>query len=166
MIKGKANEIVPTITCTSSNVVKTILQSFDQNKDLNLFFGPDTYMGENLLNMFKLMSTLPDAEIKKLHPNHNRETISKVAERFNYFKQGNCIVHHYFDGSVVEKVRANYTDCLVAGHLEVPGEMFKLAIEKQTMGQGVVGSTSDILNFILDKVRDATTKQEILYGKR
>ncbi|KAG6754134.1 hypothetical protein POTOM_042142 [Populus tomentosa] len=34
--KAYAQELVPTITCTSSNVVKAILQAFAQIPDLNI----------------------------------------------------------------------------------------------------------------------------------
>ncbi|MCH1922282.1 quinolinate synthase NadA, partial [Shewanella sp. A3A] len=43
--KAHAHELVPTITCTSSNVVATILQAFAQIPGLNVWYGPDSYMG-------------------------------------------------------------------------------------------------------------------------
>jgi quinolinate synthase len=45
-------------------------------------------------------------------------------------------------------VRRDYQDAFVTAHLEVPGEMFEIALEAQRHGRGVVGSTSDILGFI------------------
>ncbi|MGB5266017.1 MAG: quinolinate synthase NadA, partial [Polyangiales bacterium] len=38
--KAKAHAIVPTITCTSSNVVRTVLQAAAQIPDVNIWFGP------------------------------------------------------------------------------------------------------------------------------
>src|SRR5690606_17035630 len=40
-VKARAHALVPTITCTSSNVVKTVLQAFAQIEDLHVWFGPD-----------------------------------------------------------------------------------------------------------------------------
>lgn len=39
--------------------------------------------------------------------------------------------------------------------MQVPGEMFTLAMEAKTRGRGVVGSTSNILDFIASHVKDA-----------
>src|SRR5690606_11504813 len=48
----------------------------------------------------------------------------------------------------------SYADVFVTAHLEVPGEMFEVALERQREADaGVVGSTSDILGFIERKVR-------------
>jgi quinolinate synthase len=40
--------------------------------------------------------------------------------------------------------------------MQVPGEMFELAMEAQQEGKGVVGSTSNILSFILAKTKEAS----------
>ena len=61
------------------------------------------------------------------------------------------------------KVRAEYTDAFVTAHLEVPGEMFALALQLQAEGRGVVGSTSNILGFIRDKL-DAAVAAPIMAG--
>ncbi|MDH3727624.1 MAG: hypothetical protein OER77_08845, partial [Myxococcales bacterium] len=53
-----------------------------------------------------------------------------------------------------------YPDAFVTAHLEVPGEMFTLALEAQRRGEGVVGSTSNILSFILGKVDEAIARGE------
>ena len=52
-----------------------------------------------------------------------------------------------FGAEVVEQVRREYPDAYYTAHLEVPGEMFELAVEAQRQGRGVVGSTSNILSF-------------------
>lgn len=153
--KAKAHSIIPTITCTSSNVLQTVLQADAQIDDVNIFFGPDTYMGENLATMLKTLSTMDDAAIKSVHPAHDQKSIAALCERFNYFKQGNCVVHHMFGADVVNQVKDKHPDALVTAHLEVPGEMFTLGLERQGEDRGVVGSTSNILGFILRKVDEA-----------
>jgi len=151
-VKGRSHAVVPTITCTSSNVVQTILQATAQVPDLNIWYGPDTYMGANLHTLFSRLAAQPDEEIAALHPAHNQQTIRALLERFDYFKQGNCVVHHMFGAEVVAKVRSEYADAYHTAHLEVPGEMFELAAEAAREGRGVVGSTSNILNFIYDQL--------------
>lgn len=53
MTKALADRSVPTITCTSSNVVQTILQTFAQVPDAHVWYGPDTYMGRNVAQLFQ-----------------------------------------------------------------------------------------------------------------
>ncbi|ETV74437.1 hypothetical protein, variant 2 [Aphanomyces astaci] len=153
--KAWAHHIIPTITCTSSNVVQTILQAAAQVPDVSIFYGPDTYMGENLEQMFQNIATLPDDQIRKIHPAHTQATIKSLLSRFDYFKEGNCVVHHMFGDKVTKRVRSDYADVYTTAHFEVPGEMFTLAMEAQNDGRGVVGSTSNILNFIKDKTAAA-----------
>lgn len=151
-VKARAHHMVPTITCTSSNVVKTVLQATAQVPDLHVFFGPDTYMGRNLRELFEGLLQLPEEQIAALHPDHSRETVTRMLERFNYFQQGTCVVHHMFGAEVVKVVEKSYQDAYVTAHLEVPGEMFALALAAQKNNGGVVGSTSNILAFIEKKV--------------
>lgn len=146
--KALAHTIVPTITCTSSNVLQTVLQAAAQIDDVEIFFGPDTYMGQNLARMLDHLGELDDQAIAELHPAHTQASVRSLATRFNYFQQGNCIVHHLFGADVVRKLRTEHADALMTAHLEVPGEMFELALEAQRAGRGVVGSTSNILTFI------------------
>ncbi|MCU0675184.1 MAG: quinolinate synthase NadA [Myxococcota bacterium] len=56
--KAKAHALVPTITCTSSNVVRTVLQAAAQIPDVNVYFGPDTYMGQNLQHLFEALASM------------------------------------------------------------------------------------------------------------
>jgi quinolinate synthase len=151
---------VPTITCTSSNVVQTVLQASAQIPDVHIWFGPDTYMGENLAQMFAGLAEMPDAQIRHLHPAHDRASVRALLPRFHYFEQGTCIVHHMFGAEVVNLVRRHYADVFVTAHLEVPGEMFELGLEAQRDGNGVVGSTSNILAFVLAKVDEAIARGE------
>ncbi|MDH3623917.1 MAG: quinolinate synthase NadA [Myxococcales bacterium] len=158
--KAKAHAIVPTITCTSSNVVQTVLQAAAQVPDGHVWFGPDTYMGENLAEMFRAMSEMTDQQIGEIHPEHDRASIRALRSRFHYFEQGTCIVHAMFGREVVDTVREHYPDAFVTAHLEVPGEMFALGLEAQRRGEGVVGSTSNILSFILGKVDESIARGE------
>lgn len=48
-----------------------------------------------------------------------------------------------------------YCDAFLTAHLEVPGEMFTLAMEAKRRGMGVVGSTQNILDFIKDRVQES-----------
>ena len=150
--KAYAHSLVPTITCTSSNVVRTVLTAFAQVPGLHVWFGPDTYMGQNLARLFASLCELSDDKIRALHPEHDRASIAALLPRFHYFEQGSCIVHHMFGAAVAERVRTEYRDAFVTAHLEVPGEMFGVALEAQRRDAGVVGSTSDILGFIGQKV--------------
>jgi len=156
--KARAHHLVPTITCTSSNVVKTVLQAFAQIPDVHVWFGPDTYMGRNLRELFTSLADMDDAAIQALHPAHNRQTVRALLERFHFFEQGVCIVHHMFGEQIAQTVEKHYPDVFVTAHLEVPGEMFRLALAAQQRGAGVVGSTSNILSFIEDKVRASLSK--------
>lgn len=151
--KAHAQATIPTITCTSSNVVQTVLETFAEQPEAHVWFGPDTYMGQNLRSLFNNLLELEDSAIAAVHPRHDRATIAALLPRFHYFEQGNCIVHHMFGAEVVARVRAEYPDAHITAHLEVPGEMFALALEAQRSGRGVVGSTSNILDHIAAQVR-------------
>jgi len=156
-VKGEAQKRLPTITCTSSNVLSVVLEAFATVPDLHVWFGPDTYMGHNLATMLRAYAELPDEAIARLHPAHTRASIASAAQRFHWFEQGACVVHHMFGHEVTERVRRDYADAFVTAHLEVPGEMFALGFEAQRAGRGVVGSTSNILDFILATVKRAGT---------
>lgn len=95
------------------------------------------------------------ASIRALHPAHTRETIRALLPRFHYFEQGNCIVHHMFGAAVAQQVERDYyepADVDITAHLEVPGEMFALALRAQREGRGVVGSTKNILDHVIARV--------------
>lgn len=162
--KAVSASLVPTITCTSSNVLQTILQASAQIGDgLNILYGPDTYMGENLVTLLDAViadSSWDDKRIQKdLHPEHTKATLQRLRDSLNVYPNGNCVVHHMFGGQVVDTVKQYYDDCFVTAHLEVPGEMFEIAMQKSLQGGGVVGSTSDILNFITKKVQEQASSQ-------
>lgn len=153
--KALAHKRVPTITCTSSNVVRTVLAAFTQIPDLSVWFGPDSYMGHNLLTLFRSLASLPPGELAERYPGHDPRSIARLIERFHFYELGNCIVHHLFSDKVAQKVRDNYKDAFITAHLEVPGAMFELGLEAQREGRGVVGSTSDILTFVGNQVDGA-----------
>ena len=88
--KAQSNNIVPTVTCTSSNVVKTLLQAQLQIPDVTVWYGPDTCMGYNLQTMFdKVLENWTDEEIKE-----KVRTVRKGTRR----KPGNsrCVYGFYF----------------------------------------------------------------------
>lgn len=153
--KAFAHELVPTITCTSSNVVQTILQAFAQVPDLHIWYGPDSYMGANIVELFQQMTKMTNDEIAEIHPEHTRNSIEALLPRLHYYQEGTCIVHHLFGHEVVEKINEMYSDAFLTAHFEVPGEMFSLAMEAKRRGMGVVGSTQNILDFIKQRVREA-----------
>lgn len=157
--KAEAQTLLPTITCTSSNVVQTVLQAYAQVPDLRIWYGPDTYMGENLRSLFaSIAETMDDETIRTtLHPAHSKETLRALLDRLEVFPQGNCVVHHMFGGATAEKVRTDHADSFITAHLEVPGEMFAVANEKVPEGKGAVGSTSNILDFIIHKTKEASS---------
>jgi quinolinate synthase len=159
--KARANAIVPTITCTSSNVVQTVLQAAAQVPNVNVFYGPDTYMGGNLAELFTMMSTWTDEEVAAVHPFHTQKSIKELLPCLRYFQDGTCMVHHMFGGDVCETVKNFYGDAYQTAHFEVPGEMFNLAMEaKRERDMGVVGSTKNILDFVVDRVDEAVARNQ------
>ncbi|CAG9463228.1 unnamed protein product [Pedinophyceae sp. YPF-701] len=156
--KALADAQVPTITCTSSNVVQTVLQAFAQVPGAHVWYGPDTYMGRNVRQLFESLAEMPDEAVQELHPAHTAASVRALLPRFHHFDEGTCVVHHMFGGDVCRTVREGYGDAYLTAHFEVPGEMFTLAMEARTRGMGVVGSTSNILAFIADKVDEAIAR--------
>ena len=127
--KAAADAKIPTITCTSSNVVATVLQAAAQIPDVHVYYGPDTYMGGNLAELLRRMTTWDDEDIKAMHPAHDRDTIKSLLPRLKYFDDGTCMVHDMFGKDVCDTVRSFYGDAYQTAHFEVPGEMFKLAMD-------------------------------------
>ena len=158
--KANANAVVPTVTCTSSNVVQTVLQLAAQVPGVNVFYGPDTYMGGNLAHLFAMMAEWSDDEVAAVHPEHTASSIKALLPRLRYYQDGTCVVHHMFGGDVCAAVEKHYGDAYVTAHFEVPGEMFKLAMRaKRERDMGVVGSTKNILDFVVEKVDEAVDRK-------
>jgi quinolinate synthase len=154
--KAVAHSMVPTITCTSSNVVNTVLTAFAQVPGSHVWYGPDSYMGANLAALFTSLAGLTDEEVKQVHLSHTVASIKSLLPRLRYFQNGTCIVHHLFGEEVCDIVRRGYPDAYLTAHFEVPGEMFSLAMEaKRSRDMGVVGSTQNILDFIAARVGEA-----------
>jgi quinolinate synthase len=166
--KAVSSTLIPTITCTSSNVLKTLLQASAQiGPELQIYYGPDTYMGENLVSMLDsiILYGWDDERISsELHPMHNRQSLQQLRDNIHVYPNGNCVVHHMFGSDVVQVVRQRYQDSFITAHLEVPGEMFQIAMEKSLEGKGIVGSTSDILHFISKKVEEAAVEDRQIHG--
>lgn len=148
-IKARAWHLLPTLTCTSSNAADTCLQAARQVPDVSLWFGPDTYMGRNLHHYFqsrRALATDPD----------ERALLQGLLNRFHYFDDGMCVVHHLFGAKVARLVQEDHPRAHVLAHLEVPGEMFDLALAAMYEGRGVVGSTANILQHIRTTVSEST----------
>jgi len=103
--KAQAHALVPTITVTSSNVVQTILTAFDEIPDVEVFFGPDTYMGRNLARLFGTLATLGDEAVRSVHPAHTAASIRALMPRFHHFQDGHCVVHHMLGAEVAKRTR-------------------------------------------------------------
>ena len=151
--KAGAHAALPTITCTSSNVVSTVLTAFAEIPALRVLYGPDAYMGANLVTLLSSVAALGDGAARALHPAHDASSLSSALARLDYFRDGKCAVHDMFGADVAAAVDAHYGDALLAAHFEVPGELFALALAAQrATGRGVVGSTQNILDFVLAKL--------------
>ena len=154
-VKARAEVEIPTLTCTSSNALQSILQAVSQVPEVAIRFGPDTYMGRNLQVYLRRLAVMDPKLVASVHPDVTPAMVAAALQRFEVFPDGNCVVHDIFGSEVARVIREHYAHTLVAAHLEVPGEMFDLALEAQGEGRGVVGSTSNILSFILDQVDKA-----------
>ncbi|XP_010912952.3 quinolinate synthase, chloroplastic [Elaeis guineensis] len=113
------------------------------------------YMGANIMELFSQMADMSDEEIAEIHREHNRNSIKSLLPCQHYYQDGNCIVHDMFAHEVVERTKELYCDAFLTAHLEVPGEMFSLAMKAKSRGMGVVGSTQNILDFIKNQVQEA-----------
>ena len=116
--KALAHSLLPTITCTSSNVLHTVLQAAAQVPDVNIFYGPDSYMGANLRELLTQMSLRPEEEIKQVHHEHNAATINDLLGRFHHFEDGICMVHHMFGADITRTIETSYCDAYITAHFE------------------------------------------------
>ena len=153
--KALADYRVPTITCTSSNVVATVLTAAAQLPGVNIWYGPDSYMGGNLTALLRRLAAASDDEVRAVHPAHTAASVAALLPRLRYYQDGACVVHELFGADVTAAVQRGYSDAFLTAHFEVPGEMFELAVQAKARGMGVVGSTQNILDFILERVREA-----------
>ena len=161
--KAAANATVPTITCTSSNVVRTVLQAFAQVEGVHVWYGPDSYMGANLVELLESLLELPEEEVARVHPAHTHASVRDALSRLHYFEDGMCVVHDMFGEDVVRTLEEHYVgerDTFLTAHFEVPGGLFGLALKERAAGDSVVGSTAEILAFIKAKTADAVEANE------
>lgn len=82
-----------------------VLSCCPQVPDLTVWYGPDTYMGLNLAELFNQLAHLPDEEIQELHPAHTAASIRALLPRLHHYTDGTCIVHHIFGGETCEVVQ-------------------------------------------------------------
>ncbi len=81
--KASSTRVIPKIACTSSNVLRTMLQASVQlgPGELRVCYGPHMYMGENLMSLLNAVLTLGWSNFRircKLHPQHDRSTIQSL----------------------------------------------------------------------------------------
>ncbi len=76
-----------------------------QVPDATVWYGPDTYMGRNLQELFTRLASMPDEDVRALHPAHTAASVRALLPRLHYFDAGTCIVHHIFGGETCELVR-------------------------------------------------------------
>lgn len=67
-------------------VINSLLQAFSEVPNLNVWYGPDSYMGANIAELFQQMTAMTDEEIGEVHPKHNRNTIKSLLSRLHYFQ--------------------------------------------------------------------------------
>ena len=58
--------------CCSSYFLSFVTAYSYQVPDLTIWYGPDTYMGENLHNMILELSHMDDEQIRAVHPAHTQ----------------------------------------------------------------------------------------------
>ena len=96
--------------------MRTVLQAFAQVPGASVFYGPDSYMGANLVEMLEGVLVLPDEEVKRLHPEHTKDTIRDALTRLRFYDEGMCVVHDMFGADVVRTVRDYYADAHLTAH--------------------------------------------------
>ena len=62
------------------------LQAFAQVPDINIWYGPDSYMGANIKELLQQMTKMTDEEIAEIHPGHSRETIRSLLPRLHFYQ--------------------------------------------------------------------------------
>jgi hypothetical protein len=62
------------------------MQAFAQVPDLSIFYGPDSYMGANIVELFQQMTVMTDEEVAAIHPEHNVGSIKKLLPRLYYYQ--------------------------------------------------------------------------------
>ncbi len=102
------------VCVTSANVYQIV----EQLKSNKVYFLPDKFMGENLMN-----------EMKK----------RKVAKEILFWK-GTCYVHEEYDAAAIFKVRSEYPDVKIVSHPECNAEVVR--------NSDFVGGTEQMLDYM------------------
>ncbi|KAF4031290.1 putative NadA (Quinolate synthase) [Phytophthora infestans] len=82
--------------------MQTVLQAFTQVPHIIVLVRTDTYMDENLQQVFDHIAQPPDDKIYLIHPQHNRTTVVKLLPCFGYAKEGNCVMHRMFGDKMTQ----------------------------------------------------------------
>lgn len=62
------------------------MQAFAQVPDLSVWYGPDSYMGANIKELFQQMTQMTDEEVNAIHPAHNVDSIRSLLPRLYYYR--------------------------------------------------------------------------------
>ena len=62
------------------------MQAFAEVPNLSVWYGPDSYMGANIAELFRQMAVMTDEEIAEIHPKHSRSSIKSLLPRLHYFQ--------------------------------------------------------------------------------
>lgn len=72
--------------CYMSWIPWFFFQAFAQIPNLNIWYGPDSYMGANITELFNKMAGMIDEEIAEIHPEHNGNTIKSLLHHLHYYQ--------------------------------------------------------------------------------
>ena len=53
---------------------------------MSIWYGPDSYMGANIKELFQQMTKMTDEEIAAIHPEHSQDSIKSLLPRLHYFQ--------------------------------------------------------------------------------
>lgn len=54
--------------------------------ELNVWYGPDSYMGANIRVLLEQMTKMTDEEIAEIHPAHDGDSIRSLLPRLHYYQ--------------------------------------------------------------------------------
>lgn len=66
--------------------VTITLQAFAQVPDLEVWYGPDSYMGANIAELFQQMTKMTDEEVAEIHPEHTSDSIRSLLPHLHYYQ--------------------------------------------------------------------------------
>lgn len=101
--------------CVTSSNVYTIVTKIPNDK---IYFLPDRYMGENVLNYLK----------------------ENAIDKEFLFYDGQCTVHEEYESVHIDMVQKNYPNAIIIAHPECKSDVVKRA--------HVVGSTSQMIHYV------------------